>query len=477
MRPWKIFAMLVTLNALLFALQCFLPNELEVSKELTVKIPHTEELFPKHQEKEEIQELAQSHFQLTDLDVDTFGIDSSVQLDFKSGIQQLIEFENGPDDLDAFFNQLQKADDDKVRIMYFGDSQIEGDRISGVLRNYLQSEFGGCGPGLMAVKEAYDNFKIVKKSADNWQKRMGFANYLKSTTENKYFGATGYVHEIKKGSNGDGLMLNASISLSPNKSYYSLANQYEELRLIYNDLNDDCVLKIKGENEDSLLVILDQTNQVKEKVIPTSNLGESLNLEYKGLDSPSVYGICLECEEGVVVDNIAWRGSSGMEFSKWDQENLRQQFQILEPSLIIYHYGVNVVPYLTDNFDYFERMVSKQLRTLKRLAPNSAILVIGVSDMSEKEGSNYVSYRNIEKIRDAQKRAAFANGCAFWDVYELMGGENSMPAWVFAKPSLAAKDFTHLNHRGAKIIGEKLYQALMEAYNNHINLSGYDENE
>ena len=31
----------------------------------------------------------------------------------------------------------------KVRIMHYGDSQIEGDRISGRLRERLQKEFGG----------------------------------------------------------------------------------------------------------------------------------------------------------------------------------------------------------------------------------------------------------------------------------------------------------------------------------------------
>jgi lysophospholipase L1-like esterase len=55
-------------------------------------------------------------------------------------------------------------------------------------------------------------------------------------------------------------------------------------------------------------------------------------------------------------------------------------------------------------------------------------------------------------------------GCAFWDLYQAMGGKNSMVQWVNATPSLAEKDFTHFNFRGARIIGEMLYNAIIKEY-------------
>jgi len=77
----------------------------------------------------------------------------------------------------------------------------------------------------------------------------------------------------------------------------------------------------------------------------------------------------------------------------------------------------------------------------------------------------YESYPNIEKIRNAQRNAAFKANCAFWDLYEAMGGKNSMPSWVFAKPvPLAGKDFTHFTPEGAKIVSEMLYKALLVEY-------------
>lgn len=95
---------------------------------------------------------------------------------------------------------------------------------------------------------------------------------------------------------------------------------------------------------------------------------------------------------------------------------------------------------------------------------------MGTTDIATKQGTDYTSYPYLEMIRDAQRRAAFAAGCAFWDAYEAMGGKNSMPAWVFNNPPLAAKDFTHLSPRGANILAELLYKAIMKDYQRYLKL-------
>ncbi len=132
-------------------------------------------------------------------------------------------------------------------------------------------------------------------------------------------------------------------------------------------------------------------------------------------------------------------------------------------------FGVNVVPYVVKDYTYYEVQLLKQLRYLKKLHPNLAIIILGVSDMSKKENGHYVSYPNIEKIRDAQRRAAFKAGCAFWDTYSAMGGKNSMPSWVFSDPPLARKDFIHFSYQGSKVIAEMFYNALMNDYKEFTN--------
>jgi hypothetical protein len=64
------------------------------------------------------------------------------------------------------------------------------------------------------------------------------------------------------------------------------------------------------------------------------------------------------------------------------------------------------------------------------------------------------------------KKAAFDNGCAFWDLYTAMGGQNSMSSWVSNK--LAAKDFTHFSTEGARYVSEMLYNTLMDEYQEYL---------
>lgn len=105
---------------------------------------------------------------------------------------------------------------------------------------------------------------------------------------------------------------------------------------------------------------------------------------------------------------------------------------------------------------------------IKKIAPDVPVIVIGVADMSVQEGDHYVSYPNIEKVRDALKTASLESGVAYWDLYEAMGGKNSMPSWVFADPPLASSDFVHFNPEGAKIIANMFYNALMFEYNRYM---------
>ena len=137
---------------------------------------------------------------------------------------------------------------------------------------------------------------------------------------------------------------------------------------------------------------------------------------------------------------------------------------MLNARLILLEFGVNVVPTHARSYAYYEEALYRQLMYIRKAAPKASVMLIGVSDISKNENGRMVSHDNIETIRDAQKRAAFRAGCAFWDCYKAMGGKNSMPAWVKAQPPLANKDYIHFTVKGANLIGDIFYKALMKDY-------------
>ena len=162
------------------------------------------------------------------------------------------------------------------------------------------------------------------------------------------------------------------------------------------------------------------------------------------------------------LDNIALRGSSGTEFTRMNKEYLTQQLKGLNVGLIIYQFGLNVVGAELKSYKYYENKIYNQLKLLKEILPDASILVISVTDACKNEEE---SFAYIDRVRDAQKLAAKRAICSFWDLYEVMGGKLSMPSWVNASPSLAEKDFMHFNVRGSKVVGKKLFNAIISDYN------------
>ena len=138
-------------------------------------------------------------------------------------------------------------------------------------------------------------------------------------------------------------------------------------------------------------------------------------------------------------------------------------YRDLNVKLFILQFGGNVMPYVKDSaaVESYGRWFYSQLTALKRMAPDAAFVVIGPSDMSLKDGENYVTYPFLPLVRDALRDATVKAGCSFWDMYSAMGGYNSMPSWVRADPPLAGADYTHFTPRGAKLIANMFYNSLM----------------
>jgi lysophospholipase L1-like esterase len=194
---------------------------------------------------------------------------------------------------------------------------------------------------------------------------------------------------------------------------------------------------------------------------PVKELKVMMNLPEGG----RIYGISFESANGLQMDNIAMRGASGLIFTKMDRDNQQSMMDHLSPDLIILQYGGNVVPYI--NAGYYERAFKRELGFIKELCPGVPVIVVGPSDMSIKEKGVFLTYPNIEPVRDALRNAALDSGFAFWDLYQAMGGYNSMPSFVHADPPLASTDYVHFTALGVNLMAEMFYNALMLEYNNY----------
>lgn len=388
---------------------------------------------------------------------------------------QKIEF---PEDdntmLYPIFRQFRKLNTtgELIRIMHYGDSQIEGDRMTSFIRYRLQRRFGGSGIGLQPVVSLYGYQLSLKHTAsDNWLRYTAFGS-MDTTLGHNNYGALACFARFTPNQNDILLpgtdVHEAWIELTGSGRSWSGSAAFHHCRIFFGNNPEPVLYKLYA--NDSLIDadFLPVCDGLEIKHWHFNQPPTKLRFSFHGSVSPDFYAIALDDEKGVAVDNIPMRGSAGLVFTKMNQYLLKEMFDSLNVKMLILQFGGNVVPYIAENYSYYAKWFTSQLRTLKNLCPDIPIVVIGVSDMSTKEKDRFVTYSNLEKIRDALKSASFNEGCAYWDMFEAMGGRNSMPSWVYAQPPLASSDFVHFNQRGARVIAEMFCNALIYEYESYL---------
>ena len=518
-KPLRVFLFLLSIHVFLGAFILIFPSgEIKITDNFTLSfIPKDEVLHGKDLVVVDIDSV------ITDIDpIDSLDNlqDSALRAKlanekYDAPAKRRIQFpSNNKAALDLFFEALMQTEKTGklIRIAHYGDSQIEGDRISDYLRNRLQLKFGGYGPGIiLPIDYTHSRITVRQDESGDWKKFAIFGN-LKRLKNGKYgLGGSAYRFtgsyikktEIEEDSTTGVLDTNNAVddstlaenmkvdsdtsendsntkeplyieeeitvdaswmSFKPGKyTSYSRVKRFKRISLLYGNNPANTVAQIKIDNH-SFKDTIRKTNGFKMLTWDKGFVNNEFRITFLSKTSPDVYGVMLDGDSGIAVDNFAMRGSAGIEFERMDKNFLQVQMNAVNTKLIILQYGINVVPGVKKSYKWYETWFYKQLKMFKTIFPERSIMVVGLSDMSTKKGTDYVTYPNVPLIRDAMKNAAFKSGSAFFDLYEAMGGENSMVSWVNAKPPLAGLDYTHFTSKGAQYVGEMLYNALMYEY-------------
>ena len=372
-----------------------------------------------------------------------------------------------------FFRRMRRlrGTGEKLRIMHYGDSQIEGDRMTSFIRYKLQDQFGGSGIGIQPAVQLYGyQMSLMHTASDGWIRYTAFGNHDSTLRHNRYgvLGSFARFSPYPDSLHPDSTLSRAWITLEQSRRTYRLTRMFRDCRIYYGNATQPVYFEVWSDGKLYDADFLEASDGLQVRSWSFDHTPEKLTFNFQSACSPDFYGIALDNDWGLSVDNVSLRGSSGLIFSKMDGGLLKQMYDSLNVKLLLLQFGGNVLPYISDNYDYYEQWFTRELTTLKSLVPDLSIIVIGLADMSIKEKDRYVTYPNLENVRDALRNAAFSSGCAFWDMYAAMGGRNSMPSWVYARPSLATSDFVHFNERGARVLAEMFYNAFMHDYRAYV---------
>jgi hypothetical protein len=389
----------------------------------------------------------------------------------------------GKTPLDNFFKaMLAQKDSCVVRIAHYGDSQLEGDRMSWIVRKKFHEKFGGSGLGYVPLKDLTP-ISYIRKSSGNWAKHTVF----KDRSSKNNYGISGAVfrfgkyavHQSDEDSASKGESENANaINKSSVKGPYSNATvvvqttekySYHNISVLYGNSESNCIMNLydikSGEKvfSDTLPPSLD-ANMIKHTV---SSPIYNLKIEFISDNSPDFYGIYLDDKSGVQVDNYAIRGHSGDGLMMIKDDQLGKMIKLLNTKLVIFQYGANVVPYVKSEkaCEWLEDLYYKLFMKFRRAAPDISILVIGSGDMAYENEGEYKSYSYLPKINQAERNAALKSGCAYLDLFNLMGGLNSILVWT--EKRLAVTN-GHFSNKGQEIIANELVNSLLIEYNMYL---------
>ncbi len=475
-KPMHTFGFVVSVLAGLFIISCILPEDgWKVSKDFAFKFPHYNDiLLVDTVEDKSIDDILAVIDDTLGGDLDSTAIKDAIKrkADSLKKVNINLQYkDNDKSKLYAFFKALDKSKSsgEKIRILHYGDSQIEGDRLSGYFRNKLQTKFGGRGPGLVAAVPLVNSRSISQSNSDEW-KRYTLYGRRDTLVKHKRYGLLanfGRFSPIVPDSLMKDTTYTGTISFKQSYIGFSNTRTFSRAVIYYGYNRSDVKLEVMINGSLAGSHSMPANKGFKKLVVPFATTPQKFDFKFSGKDSPDIYGISFESNKGVMLDNIALRGSSGTLFSKIQKSQLQSQYDDLNVKLLILQFGGNVLPYIKSDAkakqyaDWFK----SQIYRLKQMNPGASVIVIGPADMSVKEKSEYVTHPYLESVRNHLKAATFEAGGAYFDLYEAMGGKNSMPLWVKADPSLAAKDYIHFNHRGARKVAEMIYRSLENDYN------------
>lgn len=332
--------------------------------------------------------------------------------------------------LRPFYEVLSESNERVIRVLHYGDSQIEEDRMSQQIREALQKRYGGAGVGLIPLAQTIPS-RSVKQ-----QLFMSNRFVLPTQGPRRYM-----VYAYKRDQRAD--------------KRYGVMGQMAEM-------NDSLV----SGSEDIMAVCTPQglnARYTQWKIFADTSVqytihGDTVWLNGRG----NVYGLSQQTDTGVIVDNIPMRGCLGTVFTKIDKEQLLTFYEQENVRLIILQFGGNAIPSNKNpgTISGIVKGLREQVRYLKTCAPEASILFIGPSDMLTQIDGEWQTYPMIPYMDKLLRKMALEENIAYFSLFRWMGGNGSMKRWQ--EVGLAGSDGVHFTRAGANKAGKAVANWILE---------------
>ena len=347
-----------------------------------------------------------------------------------------------------FFEQLYRQQHGELagplRALHYGDSHVAADEWTGDIRERLQQTFGDGGSGYSLAGRpwnTYRRFDVKSGSTRGWH-------------------SDGLV-----GRTGDGIYGLGGVSMtasSPRQSVYLVA-EGQQFELYYLQQPGGGAIQIYDNGTPVERISTDGDTAPSYFHYDAEPGAHRLEAETLERAPVRLFGWVAEKPTGVTYEALGINGASASMMLDWNEVVLKSNIERRNPALIVLSYGTNEAGRKDWTLESYRDMFTRLLERLRADAPTATILVIGPPDRAVRvRGKGWVTLDNVDMIVEAEREAALAKGCAFWDQRAKMGGKGSMREWVLA--GMAQGDYVHLTAPGYHMIGDAMFRDLMSEY-------------
>lgn len=363
--------------------------------------------------------------------------------------------------LRAFFEALARTDADApgalTRVLHMGDSSIGLDGLPHAIRTRMQDRFGDGGAGFVLLDRYSVNYKNRAadiRSAENWD--ICYIAYLCDKSGN--YGLGGHVFRGRRGAS-------STISTVKKGAYGTEVSRFE---VWYAEQPGGADLAVEVDGGEPRVIETEAEERADRwETIDVDPGAHSITIQTRGHGKLHAYGVVLETDgPGVVWDSLSMIGAFTKRLHGYDPTHIAVQIAHRDPHLLVLNYGGNDLRRLVTRSATPAKYVDELRRVISALRagkPSMSCLVVGVIDHG-RSGQQEVEPEHVDAMIAAQREAAFAEGCAFFDTVAAMGGAGSLRKWRKRTPPLAEPDLKHLNHRGRELLGDLIYRALVAGY-------------
>jgi lysophospholipase L1-like esterase len=371
--------------------------------------------------------------------------------------------------LDHFFERLMAAERKEpgaiVRIVYYGDSIVASDFITGKLRRLLQSRFGDAGHGYALVANAFPGWfhiDVSRKASDQWKTSRCIGPYA----EDGLYGLGCVSFTARKPDEW------FSMGTADRDEWGRSASRFE-LEYLAQPGGGDVDILLDGKKVKSL-----STEGPEKKVayeVVTAPDGPHTCEVRTTTDKPTrLFGMRMERDvPGVTLSALGITGARARFLDKQDDAHWAEVLKAAKPDLVVLAFGTNEITDGRMAFDEngqlskdpmgdYDRNLKKVMDQVRAAVPEASLMLVGPPDMASKKADEGNSKAIVPVIVDHQKALAAEGGWAFWNQFKAMGGAGSMWAWVQA--GMGNTDMIHPTGSGGNVLGKMEYLALMEKY-------------